>query len=111
MSQHSKVQGSLECRTFVYALTHTQTMLQIIYSIVCESFMYIYLADMGVDSEEDREMIFAKVYELFSQETEAYDDYDDIEGAARLQLHNLYISNLVIMTRSVSIDYVCTNYA
>ena len=35
---------------------------------------------MGVDSEEDREMILAKVYELFSQDTEAYDNYDDIEG-------------------------------
>ena len=33
-----------------------------------------------MDSDEDREMILAKVYELFSTETEAYEDYDDIEG-------------------------------
>ena len=63
-------------------------------------FIHIYLAEMGVDSEEDREIILAKVYELFSQEAEAYDDYDDIEGAA---IKNLYVSNLVIVTRSVSI--------
>jgi len=35
---------------------------------------------MGIDSEEDREMILAKVYELFSLETEVHNDYDDIEG-------------------------------
>ena len=36
--------------------------------------------EMGVDSDEDREMILAKVYELFSPENETYNDYDDIEG-------------------------------
>ena len=45
-----------------------------------KKLFYIYKAEIGVDSEEDREMILAKVYELFSQDTEAYDDYDDIEG-------------------------------
>ena len=35
---------------------------------------------MGIDSDDDREMILAKVYELFSPDTEVYDDYDDIEG-------------------------------
>lgn len=42
--------------------------------------MFVCSAEMGVDSEEDREIILAKVYELFSADTETYDDYDDIEG-------------------------------
>ena len=49
-----------------------------------------------MDSEEDREMILAKVYELFSQDTEVYDDYDDIEGNEYMYIYLMYICNAIV---------------